>query len=72
MDRRELLVLLAARGIAGPAGAQQKAIPVIGFLSSGSAELFAPVAAAFRDRLGEAGYVEGRNVDIEFAWAAGR
>jgi putative ABC transport system substrate-binding protein len=47
-------------------------MPVIGFLCSGSAEAFAPLVAAFRDSLREAGYVEGRNVAIEFAWAAGR
>jgi ABC-type uncharacterized transport system substrate-binding protein len=51
---------------------QQPAMPVIGFLCSGSAEAFAPLVAAFRDGLKETGYVEGRNVAIEFAWAAGR
>jgi len=47
-------------------------MPVIGFLSSGSAEGFASMVAAFRVGLREAGYIEGRNVTIEFAWAAGR
>src|SRR5215467_3021643 len=54
------------------ARAQQPTMPVIGFLCSGSAEAFAPLVAAFRDGLREAGYVEGRNVAIEFAWAAGQ
>jgi putative tryptophan/tyrosine transport system substrate-binding protein len=72
MDRRELLILLAAAGIAGPAGAQQPGTPVIGFLSSGSAEGFAALTPPFREGLKEAGYVEGRNVAIEFAWAAGQ
>ena len=54
------------------ARAQQPAMPVIGFLCSGSAEAFGPQVAAFRDGLKEAGYVEGRNVAIAFAWAGGR
>jgi len=54
------------------ARAQQKAIPVIGFLSSASAEGFAPILPAFHNGLKEAGYVDGRNVAIEFAWAAGQ
>jgi putative ABC transport system substrate-binding protein len=52
--------------------AQQKATAVIGYLGSASAEAFAPMVAAFRQGLQEAGYVEGRNVAIEFAWAAGQ
>ena len=57
MNRRNLLVSLAVAGIvwAPPTGAQQPAMPVIGFLSSASAESFAPLVAAFRDGLKEAG-----------------
>src|SRR5262245_38370405 len=74
MDRRDLLVLLAGARLPWPlpAGAQQPAMPLIEFLSSASAEGFAPILPAFRDGLKEAGYVEGRNVRIEFAWAAGQ
>jgi putative tryptophan/tyrosine transport system substrate-binding protein len=73
MRRREF-ILAVGGAAAWPLGvrAQQPAMPVIGFLCSGSAEAFAPLVAAFRDGLREAGYVEGRNVATEFAWAAGR
>ena len=52
--------------------AQQKAMPVIGFLNSGSSGTFAPLMAAFREGLGETGFVEERDVSIEYRWAEGR
>jgi putative tryptophan/tyrosine transport system substrate-binding protein len=73
MRRRELMLLLGGAMTAARAVfAQQKAMPVVGFLGSGSAEGFAPILPAFLDGLKDAGYVQGRNVAIEFAWAAGR
>src|ERR1700736_6649064 len=74
MRRREFITLIGAAPASLPLAihAEQPAIPVIGFLCSGSAEAFAPLVAAFRDGLKEAGYVEGRNVAIDFAWAEGR
>ncbi len=70
MRRRELLLLLA--GALTPARAlraQQKAMPVIGFLSGGSP--YAPLLAALHQGLSESGYVEGQNVAIEYRWAEG-
>jgi len=74
MDRRAFITMVGASLLAAPLAAegQQAAVPAVGFLSSASAELFAPLVAAFRDGLNDAGYIEGRNVTIEFAWAAGR
>jgi putative tryptophan/tyrosine transport system substrate-binding protein len=70
--RRELLLLLAGAMTAAPAlRAQQKAMPVIGFLSSPSPEAYASRVAAFRQGLNDVGYVGGRDVAIEYRWAGG-
>src|SRR6266700_2455948 len=70
MTRRELMLLLGgAISASRSLRAQQKAIPVIGYLNSGLAGAFAPLVAAFRQGLGETGYVEGQNLAIEYRWA---
>jgi putative ABC transport system substrate-binding protein len=71
--RREFISTLAGASAAWPltARAQQRGVPVIGFLHPGSAEPNANLLAAFRKGLADTGYTEDRNVAIEFRWAHG-
>ena len=74
MRRRDLLKVAAGAVALRPlaAGAQQTRLPVIGFLNSAAPEPSASKVAAFRRGLGEIGYVEGKNVAIEYRWAENR
>jgi ABC-type uncharacterized transport system substrate-binding protein len=73
MRRRAFIVALGgAAAWPLPLSAQRTAVPVIGFVNGGSANPYAPMVAAFRQGLSETGYVEGRNVAIEFRWAEGQ
>ena len=71
--RRKFIAALGNTAVAWPlaARAQQRTMPVVGFLSSGSPRTFANFLKAFQNGLSEEGFVEGRNVAIVYRWAEG-
>ena len=73
MRRREFITFVG--GVAAwplAARAQQNAIPIVGFINSASPKPYAPNVKGFLQGLKEVGYVEGRNVSIEYRWAEGQ
>jgi putative ABC transport system substrate-binding protein len=72
MRRREFITLVGSAAGAWPfvARAQQRALPIVGFINVGPAD--PPLAPAFRKGLGETGYVEGQNVTVEYHWLEGQ
>lgn len=74
MRRRDFIKIVAGSATAWPfpVSSQQRAVPIIGFLSSGTSDAYANYVTAFRRGLGETDHVEGRNVAIEYRWAGGQ
>src|SRR6516165_9337957 len=74
MRRREFITLIGGATAAWPlaARAQQPKLPTIGFLGAGTPSAWSPWTAAFVRRLRELGWIEGRNIAIEYRWAEGR
>src|SRR5438067_50788 len=73
MRRREFITLIGGAATWPLAAhAQQPRLPTIGFLGSASASAFSSWTAAFVQRLGELGWIEGRTVAIEYRWGEGR
>src|SRR3954466_13491356 len=74
MQRREFIKLIGGTATVWPAivMAQQPAIPIVAFIGGGTADSAANYSAAFRKGLSESGYVEGKNVTVEYHWLEGQ
>jgi len=69
MWRRKFIKLIGAAALlAFAAQAQQRSVPIIGFINSESSKTYSPFVEAFRQGLRQTGYVEGHNVAIQYRW----
>src|SRR6516162_8389105 len=74
MRRRDFIKVIAGSAVEWPlaAGAQQRAFPVVGLLSSRSPAVDTPLIAVIRQGLNETGFVEGQNIALDYRWADGQ
>ena len=74
MWRRQFVTIMGIAAFASALGAraQQPKMPVVGFLNAGSPDGYAPYATGFLKGLNETGYVDGRNVAVDYQWARGQ
>jgi putative ABC transport system substrate-binding protein len=74
MQRREFITFIGVAAVALPLGAQaqQPKMPVVGFLNAGSPDGYAPYVTGFLKGLNETGYVDGKNVKVDYRWARGQ
>jgi len=72
MRRREFITLMAGSAVWPLAAYAQSPLPIVAFIRDGSADNSVRLVAAFRNGLNESGYVEGKNVAIEYYWLEGR
>src|SRR3712207_4776665 len=72
MRRREFIAGIGGAGVCPVGSRAQEGLPTLGFRRSRSPEDSADLVAAFRQGLGEGGFVEGRNVTVEYRWAHGQ
>jgi putative ABC transport system substrate-binding protein len=73
MQRRDFIAFIGGAAVGWPifAYAQQPKAPVVGFLNAGSPDGYAPYVKGFLHGLGETGFVEGKNVSVDYRWARG-
>src|SRR6516164_4638835 len=71
MRRRDFVIVLLGSTLLATREGRTQQQRLLGFLSAGSADAYAPFIEAFRSALSDAGYTEGRNLAIEFRWAEG-
>jgi len=69
--RREFILVLGAVVAWPPAARGQQPLPIVGYINNGAPGPMAPLVSAFHEGLSQAGYVEGRNVAVEYRWSEG-
>src|SRR5215475_11695729 len=71
MRRREFILTLGGASAWPLAARGQQPLPIVGYINSGAPGPMAPLVSAFHEGLSQAGYVEGRNVAVEYRWSEG-